>query len=38
MSIYYANRLFKFNSIPARYLCLLAVDDNKLEVKEEASR
>ena len=38
MAVYYANRLFKFDSVPARYLCLLAVDDNKLEVKEEASR
>ncbi len=38
MSVYYANRLFKFSSKEARYLCLLGIDDNKLEVKEEASR
>ena len=37
-AVYWANRLFAFNDVRARYVCLLAVADTKIEVREEAER
>eukprot|EP01119_Soliformovum_irregulare_P015728 TRINITY_DN4466_c0_g1_i1.p1 TRINITY_DN4466_c0_g1~~TRINITY_DN4466_c0_g1_i1.p1 ORF type:complete len:1775 (+),score=639.94 TRINITY_DN4466_c0_g1_i1:70-5394(+) len=38
VSLFYINRLFPFDNVKGRYLCLTLVDDSKLEVKEEAQR
>ena len=32
-SLYYANRIFPFRNVPSRIMCLLSLDDIKLEVK-----
>lgn len=37
-SIFFTNRLFPFKSPEARFICLVCMDDVKLEVKEEARR
>jgi len=37
-AVYWANRLFPFSDVRARYVCLLAVADPKIEVREEAER
>jgi len=37
-AVYWANRLFTFSDVRARYVCLLAVADPKIEVREEADR
>jgi proteasome component ECM29 len=37
-SVYWANRLFPFSDVNARYVCLTAVADPKIEVREEAER
>lgn len=37
-AVYWANRLFAFSDVRARYVCLLAVADGKIEVREEAER
>eukprot|EP00290_Baffinella_frigidus_P000916 CAMPEP_0180180642 /NCGR_PEP_ID=MMETSP0986-20121125/39695_1 /TAXON_ID=697907 /ORGANISM="non described non described, Strain CCMP2293" /LENGTH=850 /DNA_ID=CAMNT_0022133865 /DNA_START=25 /DNA_END=2573 /DNA_ORIENTATION=- len=35
-AVYWANRLFAFHDVRARYVCLLAVADAKTEVRDEA--
>ncbi|KAL6762246.1 proteasome stabiliser-domain-containing protein [Haematococcus lacustris] len=37
-AVQWANRLFPFNTVQARWLCVLAAGDSKLEVREEAAR
>lgn len=36
--LYFFNRLFKFDYVPARFACLLCTADNRPEVKDEAYR
>lgn len=36
--LFYSNRLFSFDYIPSRYMCLLYSNHSKLEIKEEAKR
>eukprot|EP01116_Phalansterium_solitarium_P003414 TRINITY_DN14234_c0_g1_i1.p1 TRINITY_DN14234_c0_g1~~TRINITY_DN14234_c0_g1_i1.p1 ORF type:complete len:681 (+),score=200.65 TRINITY_DN14234_c0_g1_i1:140-2182(+) len=38
VGLLFANRLYPFSHIPSRFMCLLNVEDSKLEVKEEAFR
>lgn len=37
-AVKYANGLFPFSNIPSKYICLVAVADEKLEIREEAKR
>ncbi|KAF9434869.1 hypothetical protein BGZ76_007269 [Entomortierella beljakovae] len=37
-SVRYANALFPFSDIPTKYICLMTVVDEKLEIREEAKR
>lgn len=37
-AVKYANGLFPFSNIPSKYICLVAVADDKLEIREEAKR
>ncbi|KAG0238428.1 hypothetical protein BGX31_003302 [Mortierella sp. GBA43] len=37
-AVKYANGLFPFSDIPSKYICLVAVADDKLEIREEAKR
>ncbi|KAF9960381.1 hypothetical protein BGZ65_012418, partial [Modicella reniformis] len=37
-AVRYANTLFPFSDISSKYICLVAVADEKLEIKEEAKR
>ena len=34
-AVQWANRLFPFSHVPARYICALAAGDVKLEIREE---
>jgi proteasome component ECM29 len=34
-AVQWANRLFPFQHVPARYICALAAGDIKLEIREE---
>ena len=37
-AVYWANRLFAFRDVRARYVCLLAIGDPKTEVRDEARK
>lgn len=37
-SLYYLNRLFNFDYVPARFACLISTSDTRPEVKDEAFR
>ena len=34
-AVQWANRLFPFHHVPARYICAMAAGDKKLEIREE---
>ena len=34
-AVQWANRLFPFQHVPARYICAMAAGDAKLEIREE---